>query len=336
MFLVLNCGSQSIKYKVFGKDFKTIKSARFIVGKNNQYQAILEKELGKIRDIDKVCHRVVHGGGKYRDPIRLDRKNLAELKKYNKLAPLHNPYNIQGIEISFRIFPKAKQVAVFDTGFYKDIPQKAYLYALPENLRGKYGFKRFGFHGISHEYAARKGAEKIGKKFGSLNIISCHLGGGSSVTAIKKGKAVDTSMGFTPLEGVVMMTRAGSIDPGIILHLGKYLSFKELDDILNKRSGLLGISGSSDMLDILKKIKKGDKKAKIALDVFVYSIQKQIGSYFAVLGECDLLVFTGAIGSGSALIRNMICKNLNILNKTKIVSVKTDEELMIAQKSKYV
>ncbi|MFH1509673.1 MAG: acetate/propionate family kinase [Candidatus Nealsonbacteria bacterium] len=334
MILVLNCGSQSIKYKVFDKNLKLIKSNQFKVRNQKEYSVVLNRELKKIKNIEKVCHRIVHGGEKYRDPTELNKKNLEVIKRYNKLAPLHNPYNILGVEISFKIFPTAKQIAVFDTGFYKDIPQKAFLYALPEYLRNKYGFRKFGFHGISHEYAAKEGAIKIGKKFESLKIISCHLGGGSSITAIKKGKVVDTSMGFTPLEGLVMMTRSGNLDPGIILQLGKELSFNKLDNILNNQSGIKGISGNSEMLEVLKMIKRGDEKAKLALDVFAYSIQKYIGSYYAILGGCDLLVFTGAIGAGSAKIRNMIIKGLTILKNTKIVSIDPDEELMIAKKSK--
>ncbi|MFH1582481.1 MAG: acetate/propionate family kinase [bacterium] len=335
MILVLNCGSQSIKYKVFNKKLKVLKKGKFSLENQKEYAIVLNRELRKMTNIEKVCHRVVHGGEKFREPIKVDKKSLMELKKYNKLAPLHNPYNLLGIETSLKVFPEAKQIAVFDTGFYKDIPEKAYLYALPELLNNKYGFRRFGFHGISHEYAAKEGAKKIGRKFQSLNIISCHLGGGSSVTAIKKGKVIDTSMGFTPLEGVVMMTRSGNIDPGVILQLGKELSFKKLDNILNRQSGVKGISGSSEMLEVLRRVKRGDKKAKLALDVFVYSIQKYIGSYYAILGGgCDLLIFTGAIGVGSAKIRSMITKGLNILKDTKVISVKPDEELMIAKKSK--
>ncbi|MFA5355672.1 MAG: acetate/propionate family kinase [Candidatus Paceibacterota bacterium] len=333
MILVLNCGSQSVKYKLFDNKLKSVRTGKFSVKDKSAYAGILDRELKKIGEVEKVCHRVVHGGEKFRDPIIVDKKVLAELKKYNNLAPLHNPFNVLGIEMSLKVFPKAEQVAVFDTGFYKNIPEKAYQYALPEDLRNKYGFRRYGFHGISHEYAAREAAKKIGKEFEDLRIISCHLGGGASITAIKEGRAVDTSMGFTPLEGLVMMTRSGNLDPGIILQLGKELSFEKLGDILNKESGLKGICGESEMLDVLKRIKEGNKKAKLALDIFVYSIQKYIGSYFGILGSCDLLVFTGSIGSGSSKIRNMIINGLSILNGTKVLSVETDEELMIAKKS---
>jgi len=298
------------------------------------------RELGELkkydRQIKKICHRVVHGGEKFRDPILITEKNLKELEKYNKLAPLHNPFNILGIKSARKIFKGAKEIAVFDTGFYKNIPPKAFLYPLPEGLRKRYGFRRFGFHGISHEYAAKEAARKMGKPFSALKIISCHLGGGASISAIKEGKVVDTSMGFTPSEGLTMMTRSGDIDPGILLQLCQELGSEKAKDIINNQSGVRGICGLSSMKDVLAAVKKGEKKAELALDVFVYRIQKYIGAYYAVLGGCDLLVFTGAIGSGSSKIRSMISKGLNILKKTKIVAVETDEELMIAQESKHV
>ena len=233
-----------------------------------------------------------------------------------------------------KIFPKTPQFAVFDTGFYDQLPEKAYIYALPEKLRKKYGFRRFGFHGISHEYAAKEGAKKINQPFKKLKIISCHLGGGASITAIKGGRAIETSMGFTPMEGLLMMTRIGDIDPGIILQLCQTFSMKKVDEILNYESGVKGICGFSDMKQVLKKANKGDKKAKLALGLFVYHIQKYIGAYFAILGGCDLIVFTGAIGSGSKKIRTMILKNLTILKKSKKIFIKTNEELMIAKKVK--
>jgi len=338
MILVINCGSQSIKYKLFKKNFQLIKDGRITIENKKEYAKILENELRKLANyadkIEKVCHRFVHGGEKFREPIRVSKEILKELEKYNKLAPLHNPYNILGIKASLKIFAKARQIVVFDTGFYKNLPAKTAVYPLPEQLRKKYGFRRFGFHGISHEYVAMEGAQKIGRSFKKLNIITCHLGGGASITCIKSGRVIDTSMGFTPLEGLVMMTRSGDIDPGILLLLGKELSFKKLDEVLNNSSGIKGISGFSEMKDVLKAIKKGDKNAKLALDIFVYRIQKYIGSYFAVLGKCDLLVFTGAIGEGSQKIRRMVLQGLNILKNTKILAIKTDEELMIAKKSK--
>jgi len=307
-----------------------------MVPESKNYEKILLGELAKLgkyeKGIKKVGHRIVHGGERFKKPLVITRNNLKSIEKLNKLAPLHNPFNILGIKFAQSVFPKAKQIAVFDTEFFSGFQKKVYTYSLPESVIKKYGIKKFGFHGISHQYAAEQGAKIIGRDFNNLKIISCHLGGGASITAIDKGKAIDTSMGFTPLEGLVMMTRSGSIDPGIILYLSGKV--KNLDFVLNNESGIKGICGLSDMRDVLKAVKKRNKKAKLALDIFVYSIQKYIGSYFAILGGCDLLVFTGAIGAGSAKIVNMICKELSMLKKTRVLSVKSNEELAIAQKIK--
>jgi len=328
MILVLNCGSQSIKWKLFDKNLRLKKKGEKEVFNARNFKRDLKKELSNIdEDINIVGHRVVHGGEKFRKPTKITKQVLKELEKFNKLAPLHNPFNILGIKIAQRAFSGAKQIAVFDTGFYKDLPEKSYIYPLPKNVRKK--FRRFGFHGISHEYAAKTASKG---SFNKLKIITCHLGGGSSITAIKNGKAVDTSMGFTPMEGLMMMTRPGDIDPGIILELTENFSLKKVNRILNFESGIKGISESSEMLEVLKKIKKEDKNAKLSLEIFTYRVQKYIGAYFAILGGCDLLVFTGAIGYGSAKIRNMICKNLSILKNTKILAVKANEELAIAKK----
>ena len=338
MILVLNCGSQSIKWKLFRKDnLKLLEEGEKNVFNSNNFEGILFREINKIKNkyfdkIQKIGHRVVHGGEKFRKPIKITKQVLKELEKFNKLAPLHNPFNILGIKVAKKVFPKVPQIAVFDTEFYKDLPEKAYIYPLPEKIRKKYKIRRFGFHGISHEYAAKEAAKRIKKPFEKLKIITCHLGGGSSITAIKNGKAVDTSMGFTPMEGLIMMTRSGDIDAGIVLELVKKFSLEKADKILNFESGLKGICGEENMLDVLKKAKQGNKKAKLALDLFVYRIQKYIGAYFAILGGCDLLIFTGTIGFFSAKIRNMICRDLTILKNTKILAIKTNEELSIAQK----
>ncbi len=328
MILVLNCGSQSIKWKIFKDDLKEFRKGE--VSNIKDYNKSLREELKKVSslDIKRVGHRVVHGGDKYRDPVKASKKVLKELKEYNSLAPLHNPFNIMGVEAASEFFPGKPQILVFDTGIYKDLPFRSLTYALPEKARKKYNIKRYGFHGISHEYAAKKASDRNFKK---IKVISCHLGGGSSVTAFKKGKVVDTSMGFTPLEGVVMMTRPGSIDPGIILKLMEDFSLKEAEEILNFKSGIKALCGEDKMLKVLDNIKKGDGKSKRALDVFVYSIQKQIGAYRAVLEGCDLLVFTGTIGFGSLKIRKMISK---VFKNIKISAVEPDEELAIAEKIK--
>lgn len=341
MMLVLNCGSQSVKYKVFDGDLGLVKEKKITVNDRRDYRKVLIDELGQVKKlggrIDAVGHRVVHGGERFRKPTAVTLAVLRELKKYEAWAPLHNPFNVLGIEISSAVFPKTKQIAVFDTGFYEDLPEQAFIYPLPEEIRRRYVFRKFGFHGISHEYAARTAAQKLGKDFNKTKIIVCHLGGGSSVTAIKNGRAVDTSMGFTPLEGVAMMTRAGDLDPGVVLEIAKTLSPEKASEILNYESGLKGICGVDKMTEVLKKAGQGDAKAALALKIFAYRIQKYIGAYFAVLGGCDLLVFTGAIGAGSGKIRRMICSGLALLRKpdnVKILAVEPDEELAIAQKIK--
>ena len=338
MILVLNCGSQSIKYKLFEEDFRLVREGEKKVKRKKNYQQILEKELLTLskftEKISKVCHRVVHGGDDFREPVQLTKDILRKLEKVSDLAPLHNPYNLLGVKICFNLFPQAKEIAVFDTDFYRDLPEKAYRYPLPEKLVKKYGFRRFGFHGLSHEYAAQEGARLIKEPLKKLRIITCHLGGGSSVTAIRFGKAIETSMGFTPLGGLVMMTRVGDLDPGIILKLAEKIPLEKLKDILNCSSGVKGISGLPEMLDVLVMIKKGDKKAKLALDLFVYHLQKYIGAYFVILGGCDVLIFTGTIGYGSAKIRRMVVKDLKILDKTKVLAIKANEELHIIKKTK--
>jgi len=339
MILVLNCGSQSIKWKLFDEKLKPVKDGKVFVIDAENYQNLLEEELKKINitEVSLIGHRVVHGGDKFIKPTKITEEILGELENISYLAPLHNPYNILGIKACSALCGPASggqnipQFVVFDTEFFADLPEKAFTYALPENIVKEFSFRRYGFHGTSHEYVAKKSAEKIGKPFSKLRIITCHLGGGSSITAIKNGKAIDTSMGFTPMEGLVMMTRSGSIDPGIILEMVKKIGIEKTKEILNSESGIKGICGDGEMLSVLDKMKI-DRKAKLAFDVFIYSIQKYIGAYYAILGGCDLLVFTGSIGSGKPATRNAICKNLEILKKTKILAIETDEELAIAQK----
>lgn len=339
MILVLNCGSQSIKWELFNENLKPAGQGLVSVFDSKEYKNTIEKELLKIKNGNKISavgHRVVHGAGIFKKPLKITENNLKTLEKLNYLAPLHDPYNILGIRACQKSFKNIPQIAVFDTEFFSDLPEKSYTYALPEKIAKEFNFRRFGFHGISHEYVAKKAAEKIKKPFNRLKIITCHLGGGASITAIKNGKAIDTSMGFTPQEGLVMMTRPGNIDAGIVLELVKKFSADKTADILNKESGLNGICGESDMLRVLEKVKAGDKKAKLALEVFVYSIQKYIGAYYAVLAGCDVLVFTGSIGSGYKITRDMICRDLGILKKTKILSIETNEELAIAEKIKKI
>ena len=290
------------------------------------------KELGRKYSPQAVGHRVVHGGEKFREEIVLDKKKIKNLEEYNHLAPLHNPKNLMGIKAAKEVFNKAKQIAVFDTQFYSDLPSKAYEYPLPEEIREKYGFRRFGFHGISHEYASKKAADEVGLRYEDSSIISAHLGGGCSVTAIKNGKAVDTSMGHTPLEGVAMMTRSGDIDPGIVLELVKNEGLKKTDNILNKKSGMVGLAGTQNMLEIINKAKKGDKKSRLAMEVFTYRVKKYISAYYGAMGGVDLICFTGSIGNGDPKTRSMILKDLPFTEEVKVVEVKPNEELAIAKK----
>lgn len=334
MILVLNCGSQSIKWKVFDKSLKIVTEGKCAVLNKDRFLEILEIELSKIdkTKIDLIGHRVVHGKDIFRQPTKITEENLKQLEGLNQLAPLHNPFNVLGIKTCQKIFANVPQIAVFDTEFFKDLSGKVYTYALPEQIVNQFGYRQYGFHGISHEYVARKASEALKRPFNKLKIITCHLGGGASITAIKNGKAIDTSMGFTPLKGLVMMTRIGDIDCGIVLELVQKFGLEKTSEILNKESGIKGICGESSMLKVLDMVKHKEVKARMALDVFVYSIQKYIGAYYAILGGCDVLVFTGSVGAGLKITREKICKNLNILKKTKIMAIETDEELAIAKK----
>lgn len=333
MILILNCGSQSIKWKIFSEEIKLIKENKLEFFDTNDFERTLTDELLKVKeDISLIGHRVVHGGEKFRKPVKITDENLLELEELGHLAPLHNPYNILGIKICKNIFKEISQIAVFDTEFFSDLPEHAYTYPLPEEIVKELGIRRYGFQGISHEYVAKKAAESLGKSIEELNIITCHLGGGASIAAIKKGEAIDTSMGFTPLEGLVMMTRPGNIDAGIVFQLVEKFTLNKAKDILNKQSGIKGICGEGDMKNLFKRIESDNKKAELAFNVFVYSIQKYIGAYFAILGGCDVLIFTGAIGSGNPKTREAVCKNLKILENTKVLAIETDEELAIAQK----
>jgi acetate kinase len=333
MILVLNCGSQTIKWKLYNKELNLLKEKEISVLNSKEFRKRLEEELNSLKEYKISCigHRVVHGGEKYTKPTLIDKRELKKLEKFNYLAPLHNPYNTLGISIGIKVFPKAKEIAVFDTEFYKNLSEEVYTYALSSKIAKKKGYRKFGFHGISHEYASKQAAKKIKKPYKKLKIISCHLGGGTSVSAIFKGKAIDTSMGYTPLDGLAMMTRSGDIDPGIVLDLMKENTLPQIKHILNKESGLYGICGKDNMLSILKEIKKGNKKAKLALDIYVYRIKKYIGAYYSILGGVDLIVFTGTIGYRSAKIRNMILRDLPI--NVKSIEIKPDEELAIARHS---
>jgi len=265
--------------------------------------------LQEISEIGAVGHRVVHGGEEFTGSVVIDENVIASIKKFADLAPLHNPPNLAGIRAAQHHLPKTTQVACFDTAFHATIPKVAYMYALPYELYEKYGIRRYGFHGISHRYVARRAAELMGRGKYEINAITCHLGNGCSITAVKNGHSVDTSMGLTPLEGVPMGTRSGDLDPAILFYLEeKGYDVKTLKALCNKQSGLLGLSGvSNDMRDLEELAGKGHARVELAIDVFCYRIKKYIGAYAAVLDTVDAVVFTGGIGENAVLMREKIC-----------------------------
>jgi len=333
--LVLNSGSTSLKFKVFDGGLRILKEKTIEnigLGAIKSHEQALELVLKEIEPdkIKAVGHRVVHGGNDFFEPTLITPRIIKKLEKYNRLAPLHNPANILGIKASMKLLPKVSNIVCFDTSFFKNLPEKVKVYGLPLKFYKKYGIRRFGFHGLSHQYAAEVAAKKLKKPLSKLKLITCHLGGGSSITAIKNGRPIDTSMGFTPMEGLVMMTRAGDIDPGIITHL--ISSVRDLSHLLNYESGMKGLSGvSENMRDILRAAKGGNERAKLALEIYCYRIKKYIGAYSAILEGLDGLVFIGAIGYGSKIIREMVVKDLSILEGIKVLAIETNEELIIAR-----
>lgn len=292
--------------------------------------------IDDINKIKAIGHRVVHGGERFTESVIINKSVLNTVEKFNKHAPLHNPPALLGIMACKKILPDVPQVAVFDTAFHQTIPPKAYHYAIPFRFYKMYGVRRYGFHGTSHRDVSRKCAQILKRPLESLKIITCHLGNGCSITAVRGGKAIDTSMGFTPLEGLVMGTRCGDIDPAIILFLmdKERLNTKEVDNLLNKKSGLLGVSGiSNDMRDLRKAAKKGNRRARLAIDLFIYRIIKYIGAYTAVMNGVDAIVFTAGIGENEVRIRSEVIKGVREIIKrfkTKVLVIPTNEELMIA------
>ncbi len=343
LILVLNCGSSSVKYQLYDmpKERCLVKGTVEKIGtKGPSHNSAVKLVIGRLLErytIDAVGHRVVHGGEKFKQSTIISKQVIRAIRQYSKLAPLHNPPNLAGIRASARLLPELTQVAVFDTAFHQSMPPYAYLYGLPYVYYKKYAIRRYGFHGISHRYVAEQAAGSLRRPLKSLKVISCHLGNGASITAIDKGKSIDTSMGFTPLEGLVMGTRCGDIDPAAVLYLmkKKKLSLRKADVLLNKASGLLGLSGkSNDMRDLLKLAKQGNQRANIALQVFIYRVKKYIGAYIAAMNGCDALVFTAGIGENSPFIRKQIRRKLSSLIKKfkiRILVIPTNEELMIAR-----
>jgi acetate kinase len=267
---------------------------------------------GSIGDLAGIGHRVVHGGDRLTAPTLLDDQAIEAIDEQAPLAPLHNPSNLLGIRIAMDRFPRTPQVAVFDTAFHQTMPPRAWRYALPAELADRLRIRRYGFHGTSHAYVSRKAAEHLDRRAGELHLITLHLGNGASVAAIAGGRCVDTSMGLTPLEGLVMGTRSGDLDPAVVFYLHREagMAVDEIDDLLNKRSGMLGLAGANDLREVERRATAGERAAAEALDVYCYRIRKYVGAYTAALGRLDALVFTAGVGENSAGVRAGVCQGL--------------------------
>lgn len=387
--LVLNCGSSSIKYALYNMDDKSVMTSggaervgldgafvkvKLPNGEKKQimhdipehtegvkfiFSLLTDPEIGVIKDlkeIDAVGHRMVHGGEKFNKSVLLTDEVLKTFEACIDLAPLHNPANLKGVKAVSELMPGLPQVGVFDTAFHQTMPAHSYLYAIPYELYEKYGVRRYGFHGTSHRYVSQRVCEFLGVNPADKKIITCHIGNGGSVAAVDGGKCVDTSMGLTPLEGLMMGTRSGDIDGGAITFLEKKLGLDAdgMSNLLNKKSGLLGISGiSSDMREIDAAVEQGNERAKIALDMYNYRIKKYVGAYAAAMGGCDIIVFTAGVGENQYSMREQVCagmeymgvkldveKNKTVRGEEAVIStpdskvtvcvIPTDEELMIA------
>ncbi|CCU77917.1 Acetate kinase [Halanaerobium saccharolyticum subsp. saccharolyticum DSM 6643] len=390
---VLNCGSSSLKYQLInmknekviaqglvekiGEEISFLKHTsncdeivieENIKDHNQAIELVLEvlqsREHGVIENMDEinvVGHRVVHAGEKFSGSVLITKAVIDALRENIKLAPLHNPANIIGIEVSKKLMPKTPDVGVFDTAFHQSMPAESFLYALPYEWYQENGVRRYGFHGTSHKYVSERGAEILNKEYYDLKIITCHLGNGASVAAIDHGKVIDTSMGLTPLEGLVMGTRPGDLDPGIIPYIMKErnMTIEEVDQAFNKASGVLGISGlSNDFRELTEAAEKGNKRAELAIDIFCRRVKKYIGAYIALMDGVDLLIFTAGIGENAVDVRAKILSNLEnlgiIINQDKnksrgkeikissdssavdVYIIPTNEELVIAREAKKI
>lgn len=388
--LVLNSGSSSLKFQLFELPTLSVSASGLIeqigaehgsaqltyfdetgaqqkiqqtlaVAEHRQAIALMAELLREsgtmtgVEDLAGIGHRVVHGGENFHEPILIDAHVIAAIEELVPLAPLHNPANLIGIRVAMEHAAKVPQVAVFDTAFHQSIPEHGYLYALPYQLYEQHKVRRYGFHGTSHGYVAEQAAHYLKTPLAKLNIISLHLGNGASASAIRGGQCIDTSMGLTPLEGLIMGTRSGDLDPAILFYLAREtgMDMDDLDDLLNKQSGLKGICGENDMRTITDSAESGDNRARLALTMFCYRLKKYIGAYLAALGGADCIVFTGGIGENSTVVRQMSCKGMERLgivldtqknhqrhneifeiqateSTVKILVVPTDEELEIA------
>ncbi|MDO5523886.1 MAG: acetate kinase [Bacteroidia bacterium] len=388
--LVLNCGSSSIKYKLFEMESNEVVAQGGVekigmkgsflkltlpdgqkvqlegeilehrAGIEYIFGVLLSEKYGCIKsldEIDAVGHRVVHGGERFNASVLITEEVIDMLEDCIELAPLHNPPNLKGIYAIQELLPNTPQVSVFDTAFHQTMPDYAYMYGLPYSLYEKYGIRRYGFHGTSHRYVSKRACEFLNVPYESQRIITAHIGNGGSITAIKNGKSIDTSMGMTPVEGLIMGTRSGDVDPGLISYImdKEHMSSSSISTLLNKFSGVLGISGiSSDMRELETAVNENNPRAILALKTYEYRIKKYIGSYAAVLGGVDILVFTGGVGENQWSTRSAACKNLEYMgieldeelnksvrakevviskptSKVKVVIIPTDEELTIAK-----
>jgi acetate kinase len=387
--LVLNCGSSSIKYKFFDMSTEEVLAQGGIekIGMADSFlkltlpsneKVVLERSipehqagvdfiletlinpeygcLKSLNEIQAVGHRVVHGGEKFNVSVLITKEVVDQIKDCFELAPLHNPANLIGIQAIEKSLPGIPQVAVFDTAFHQTMPPKAYMYGLPYEYYTKYAIRRYGFHGTSHRYVSKRACEILGVKYKDQKIITAHIGNGASLTAIKNGQSIDTSMGMTPVDGLLMGTRSGEIDAGVLTFISEKerLSASKLNDLLNKRSGVLGVSGiSSDMREIEAAVKAGNSRATLAMDMYDYRIRKYVGSYAAALGGLDLLIFTGGVGENQWQTREFVCQDMEFMgiefdvvknkglrsteavislpgSKVTVMVVPTDEEKMIA------
>ena len=391
---VLNCGSSSIKYQLIDSEAKKVIAkgllerigtagsflkhysvydyaieikrpvANHTEGIQMVLDALVHKDYGVIKDLSEITafgHRVVHGGEKFHESVLINEQVIEDIKKCIPMAPLHNPANLAGIKACMTLMPNAPHVAVFDTAFHQTIPAKAYLYGLPYELYIKYGLRKYGFHGISHQYVSGTAAKYLGKELAELRLVTCHLGNGASVAAVKHGKSIDTSMGFTPLEGLVMGTRCGEVDPAIIPFImdKEDMTGKQVYQYLNNKSGVLGISGlSSDFRDLEKASGNGDERASLAMDIFAYRVSKYIGAYAVAMGGLDAVIFTAGLGENSPVIREKICENLGFTGASldkeknavrdgireiskdgcpvKLLVIPTNEELVIAEETERI
>lgn len=387
--LVLNCGSSSIKYALYNMDDKSVMTSggaervgldgafvkvkmpdgtkkkvmheipEHTEGVKFIFSLLTDPEIGVIKSLDEigaVGHRMVHGGEKFNKSVVLNDEVIEVFKSVSDLAPLHNPANLKGVMAVSELMPGLPQVGVFDTAFHQTMPAHSYLYAVPYDLYEKYGVRRYGFHGTSHRYVSQRVCDFLGVKYEDKKIITCHIGNGGSVAAVQNGKCVDTSMGLTPLEGLMMGTRSGDIDGGAVTFLEKKLGLgpDEMSNLLNKKSGVLGITGiSSDMREIDDAVAAGNERAKLALDMYNYRIKKYVGAYAAAMGGCDIIVFTAGVGENQYQMREAVCKDMEYMgvkldaeknkgirgeeaiistpdSKVTVCVIPTDEELMIA------